>query len=453
MTDPGPVAPLPTSPIPPQSLDAEESILGAMMLSPLAIDAVAEHLHPSGREFYRASHGMIYAAMVGLHDRGEPVDAITVVDELDRLGELEAALGAERIHELAALVPAASNAAHYARIVSDMAVLRSLIRVGNDVARLGFDRPGTSPELLEQAEQLIFDVSQERSRSDLTRTRDAIPVAFARLRDLSENGRQIIGVPSGFGLLDSLTSGFQPGDLIVLAARPSMGKSALAMAFLANVSIRSELPTVLFTLEMSEPQVMQRLLSSEGMVDSQKIRNGRDLNSEDWERVIGASDRVQRAPIFVDDSGLITVGEIRSKTRRLKMRYPNLGLVVIDYLQLMASGGNEENRVQEVSKISRSLKILAGELNTPVIALSQLSRNVESRHDKRPMLSDLRESGSIEQDADVVLMLYRDEYYNPEEIDVAGIAEVNIAKQRNGPTGTVKLAWQKKYARFGELQR
>src|SRR5947209_1611732 len=315
-----PAQALHSAPVPPQNLDAEESVLGAMMLNATAIGAVTETSNLSAADFYRESHGHVYKAILSLYAKGEPVDAITVVDELDRTSTLEAAGGADRIHELAALVPAASNAGHYARIVSEMATLRGLIRAGNDIAR-------------------------------------------------------------------------------------------------------HERPVALFTLEMSKSEVTQRLMCSEGKVESQRLRTGK-LAVDDWPRLTAACDKLAKAPIYVDDTASITMMEIRSKLRRLKMKEPNLGLVIVDYLQLMTSGTSAENRVQEVSQISRALKVLARDLDVPIIALSQLSRAVEQRHDKRPILSDLRESGSIEQDADLVMFVYRDEYYNPEDSESAGIAEL-----------------------------
>src|SRR5579885_1683320 len=339
-----PAQALAAAPIPPQNLDAEESVLGAMMLSSGAIGAVSEIVDAA--DFYRDSHGQIYRAILALYGRGEPVDAITVVDELDRLGRLDDVGGQDRVHELAALVPAASNAAPYARIIQEMGTLRGLIRAG----------------------------------SDLT------------------------GTPSGFRDLDRLTSGFQPGNLVIVAARPSMGKSALALCMAANVAVRHAKPVALFTLEMSKSEVTQRLMCAEGKVESQRLRTGK-LATDDWPRLTAACSKLNKAPIYVDDTGSITMMEIRSKLRRLKMKEPELGLVIVDYLQLMTSGTTVENRVQEVSQISRSLKVLARELDVPIVALSQLSRAVEQRHDKRPILSDLRESGSIEQDADLVLFV------------------------------------------------
>jgi replicative DNA helicase len=439
----------PTAPVPPQNLDAEESVLGAMMLSPGAIGAVSETL--SATDFYRESHAKIYRAALALYGRGEPVDAITLVDELERKGELEDIGGRVRIHELAALVPAAANAGHYARIVREMATLRGLMRAGSEIARLGMDRAGEdATELVDRAEQIVFDLSQARVAGDFSHIEELLKESFERITALYESGADITGIPSGFRDLDKLTSGFQRGNLVILAARPSMGKSGLALCMAANIALRSEVPVALFTLEMSKSEVTQRLMCSEAKVESQRLRSG-NLAPDDWPRLTAACDRLSKAPIWVDDTGSITMMEIRSKARRLKMREPGLGLIVVDYLQLMTSGSNAENRVQEVSQISRALKVLARDLDVPVLALSQLSRAVEQRHDKRPILSDLRESGSLEQDADLVMFIYRDEYYNPDTTDQQGLAEVHLAKHRNGPTDTKKLSFLKRFAKFADL--
>ena len=397
-----PAQALATAPVPPQNLDAEESVLGAMMLSPLAIGAVTESTNLSAADFYRASHGLVYKAIIALYAKGEPVDAITVVDELDRTGGLSDVGGPERVHELAALVPAASNAAHYARIVSEMATLRGLIRAGNDIARLGFDRPGETIELVDRAEQIVFDLSQQRVSSEFAHIDDLLKESFETITKLYEAGTDITGTPSGFRDVDRLTSGFQPGNLVIVAARPSMGKSALALCMAANVAVRHEKPVALFTLEMSKAEVTQRLMCSEGKVESQRLRTGK-LAVDDWPRLTTACDKLAKAPIYVDDTGSITMMEIRSKLRRLKMRETDLSLVIVDYLQLMTSGTTVENRVQEVSQISRALKVLARDLDVPILALSQLSRAVEQRHDKRPILSDLRESGCLSGETRVFL--------------------------------------------------
>src|SRR5436189_1225484 len=437
----------PTAPVPPQNLEAEESVLGAMMLSPGAIGAVSEALDAS--DFYRESHAVIYRAALTLYAKGDPVDAITLVDELEERGDLEQAGGRVRIHELARLVPASANAGHYARIVREMATLRGLIRAGGAIAQLGWERPGETTDLVDRAEQVVFDLSQARVTSEFSHIEELLKDSFERITALYEAGADVTGTPSGFRDLDKLTSGFQPGNLIIVAARPSMGKSALALCTAANIAMRSSVPVALFTLEMSKSEVTQRLMCSEGKVESQRLRTGK-LAQDDWSRLTAACDKLMKAPIYVDDAGSTTMMDIRSKSRRLKTQHPNLGLIVVDYLQLMTSGKDMENRVQEVSQISRQLKVLARDLDVPLLAMSQLSRAVEQRHDKRPILSDLRESGAIEQDADLVFFIYRDEYYN-EETDQQGLAEVICAKHRNGPTGSEKLSFLKRYAKFADL--
>ena len=432
--------------VPPQNLEAEESVLGAMMLSPGAIGAVSEILDAS--DFYRESHAKIYRSALGLYAKGEPVDAITLTDQLEERGELDDVGGRIRLHELAALVPATANAAHYARIVRETATLRGLIRAGGEISRLGWERPGEAGDLVDQAEQIVFDLSQQRVSGEFAHIDELLKESFERITTLYEAGVDITGTASGFRDLDRITSGFQAGNLIILAARPSMGKSALALCMAANIAVRENRPVGIFTLEMSKAEVTQRLMCSEAKVESQRLRTGK-LAPDDWPRLTAACDKLAKAPIYVDDTGSINMMEIRSKARRLKSRHPNLGLLIVDYLQLMSSS-SAENRVQEVSQISRSLKILARDLEVPIVALSQLSRAVEQRTDKRPILSDLRESGSIEQDADLVAFIYRDEYYN-DESDQQGLAEVIVAKHRNGPTDALKLSFLKRYAKFADL--
>ena len=436
------------APVPPQNLEAEESVLGAMMLSPGAIGAVSEVI--SAQDFYRESHGKIYRAALSLYAKGEPVDAITLVDELEERSELEDVGGRARIHELAALVPATGNSAHYARIVREMAILRGLIRAGSEIAGLGWDRPGETTELLNRAEQILFDLSQDRLSGDFSHVDALLKEAFEHITALYESGAELTGTPTGFRDLDRLTSGLQPGNLVILAARPGMGKSSLALGIAANVA-RKGIPVGMFTLEMSKSEVTQRLICSEAKVDSHRLRTGR-LGADDWPRLTRACDNLARAPIYIDDSAAITMMGIRSQTRRLKAREPGLGLVVVDYLQLMATDKPVESRVQEVSQISRALKILARDLDVPIVALSQLSRAVEQRgkDDRRPVLSDLRDSGSIEQDADLVAFIYRDDYYNDDSND-KGIAEVIVATHRNGPLDKVKLAFTSQYAKFADL--
>jgi replicative DNA helicase len=435
-------------PVPPQNLEAEESVLGAMMLAPGAIEAVSEVLDAG--DFYRESHARIYKAALALYERTEPVDAITLIDELERRGDLEQVGGRVRIHELANLVPATANAPHYARIVREMSTLRGLVRVGGEIAQLAWDRAAETPVLVDRAEQAVFELAQERVRGQFDDMETLVKQSFERISALYESGADVTGVPSGFRDIDRMTAGFQAGNLVIVAGRPSMGKSAFALTIASNLALAYETPVALFTLEMSKMEVTERLMCSQAKVDLQRLRTGK-LAVDDWPRLVKACDGLMKAPIYVDDAGLTTMLEIRAKARRLKAREPKLGLVVVDYIQLMASGQSSDNRVQEVSQISRSLKLLAGDLGIPVMALSQLSRAVEQRTDKRPLLADLRESGSIEQDADLVIFLYRDEYYN-DDSDQAGLAEIHLAKHRNGPTGTEKLAFLKRYARFADLQ-
>jgi len=434
--------------VPPQNLEAEESVLGAMLLSPAAVGTVSEILAAS--DFYRESHAKFFRAALALWGKGEPVDAITLANELDERSELEGVGGQARVAELAALVPSTSNVEHYARIVKEMATLRGLVRVGQEITRLGQERPGEVTDLVDRAEQIVFELGQQRITSDFAHIETLLKESFERITQLYEAGVEITGIPSGFRELDLLTSGFQPGNLVILAARPSMGKSALGLCMAANLGVRHEIPVALFTLEMSKSEVTQRMMCSEAKVESQRLRTGR-LAPDDWPRLTAACDRLMKAPIYVDDTGSTTIMELRSKSRRLKSREPSLGLIVVDYIQLMTTGAKAENRVQEVSEISRALKVLARDLEVPILAMSQLSRAVEGRHDKRPLLSDLRESGSLEQDSDLVVFIYRDEYYLGEESDQQGIAEVILAKHRNGPTGTTKLSFLRRYAKFADL--
>jgi replicative DNA helicase len=388
------------APVPPQNLDAEESVLGAMMISPGAIDAVSEVLDAG--HFYRESHAKIYRAALSLFALGEPVDATTLENQLDKQGDLEAVGGRMRLAELAALVPTSANAAHYARIVREMATLRGLITAGQEVARLGWERPGETHDLLDQAERVVFELTQSQVTSEFSHIEELLKESFERITALYEAGEDVTGVASGFRDLDRMTSGFQPGNLIIVAARPSMGKSALALCAAANIAVRKQLPVALFTLEMSKSEVTQRLMCSEAKVESQRLRSGK-LAVDDWPRLTSACDKLAKAPIYVDDSASITMMGIRSKARRLKSKEPTLALIVVDYLQLMTADASYENRVQEVSQISRQLKLLARELDVPIVALSQLSRAVEQRHDKRPILSDLRESGCLTGDSRVFL--------------------------------------------------
>ena len=429
---------------PPQNLEAEEWVLGAILISTNAMATVAELVRPS--DFYKHSNGLVYQAAVDLYAQGEPVDAITVTNHLDQLGKLDEVGGRVRLHELANIVPATANVGHWSRIVHEMATLRTLIDSGQRIARLGWDRDGETADLVDRAEQIVFELSQSRVTGDFTDIDTLLKESFERITALYESGVEVTGTPSGFKDLDRTTSGFQPGNLVIVAGRPSMGKSALALCMAANLGVRKGVPVGIFTLEMSKSEVTQRLMCSEGKVESQRLRTGR-LAPDDWPRLTAACDKLSKAPIYVDDSGSINLMEIRSKARRLKSRHPDLGLVVVDYLQLMTTGANPENRVQEVSYISRNLKVLARELNVPVLAAAQLSRAVEQRTDKRPVLSDLRESGSIEQDADIVMFIYRPDQYEKDTVK-QNVAEIIVAKHRNGPTGSVELVFMNHLAKF-----
>ena len=437
--------------IPPQNLEAEESVLGAMMISPLAIAAVSEIVDAS--DFYRESHAKIYRAALALYSKNEPVDAITLTNELEQRGELEEVGGRVRLHELSLIVPASANAGHYAAIVRETATLRGLIRAGGEIAQLGWEREGEPTELVARAEDLVFQLAERRADGELVLFKDALVESFQRISKLYEDGAEVTGQSSGFKDLDALTAGFQPANLIILAARPSMGKSAFALEIANHVAVDDGKPCAFFSLEMSQQEVAQRLMCSRAKVDAHHIRTGK-LAKDDWPRLISACGQLEAAPLYVDDTPGLSLLELRARAQTLKRRQPDLALIVVDYLQLMTTGRSEESRLQEVSRISRDLKALAKDLDVPVIALSQLNRSPEQRHDKRPMLSDLRESGSIEQDADLVMFLYREEYYERgEDADVSnkGIAEVIIAKHRNGPTGDFKVAWMSKYAKFASM--
>ena len=365
---------------------------------------------------------------------------------LDQVG------GRAVVHTLASTVPAAANARHYADIVRDAATYRSLIRAGTEIAELGYDHVGEPQELVDKAEQIVFSIADKRISSDFTPLNSLLVESFERLGALAESGSEITGAASGFRDLDRITAGFQPSNLVIVAARPSMGKTSLGLNIAAHLGVRDNVPVAIFSLEMSQGEVTQRLMCAEAKVDSKRLQTGR-LDDADWVKLTNACDKLSRAPIFIDDTAGVTPIEIKAKTRRLQSRLNGeLGLVIVDYLQLMGGQAKVENRVQEISQISRALKLIARDLDVPVMALSQLSRAVEQRGDKRPQLSDLRESGSIEQDADVVMFIYRDEYYDKES-EAQGTAELHIAKHRNGPLGTVELAYLGRYTKFDNLGR
>lgn len=425
--------------------DAEMAVVGSVLRSDTAMAAVIEQI--GAGDFYLHHLATIFRAALDLWGGGDPVDPVTVFAKLEERGEVQAAGGKAKVHEVAALVTSTANAAHYAKIVRELSILRSLLAAGQGIARLASERGESTPDLVVKAEQMLYEISQRDSEGELVALRESMVAMFERVSHLYEQGETVTGLSSGFPDLDLVTAGFQPGNLVILAARPSMGKSALGLCLAANTAVESGIPTAFFSLEMSQQEIAQRMMCLESRIDSHKIRTGQ-LSKDDWPRLSAACAKLEKAPLYVDDTPGLTLLDLRSRAQTLKRREPKLGLIVVDYLQLMAAGGTVESRLQEVSAVSRGLKALAKDLDLPVIALSQLSRAVEQRTDKRPVLSDLRESGSIEQDADIVMFIYRDEYYHGEESEQQGLAELLIAKHRNGPTDTVKLAFLKRYAKF-----
>jgi replicative DNA helicase len=435
--------------VPPHNLQAEESLLGAMLLSRDAIAIASERLRPD--DFYKPAHGHVYDAISSLNAAGEPADPVTVADELRRAGLLDAIGGPSLLVNLQAGTPATSNAGRYAKIIEDHALLRRMIGVAGEIAELGYDLPDDVAKAIDQAESMVFEVAQRRVTDSMAQIHDLLDLNLDRLEQLYDRGQSITGIPTGFSDLDDLTSGLQPNALYVIGARPSAGKTALGLCMASHAALEARRPVLIFSLEMGQLELTQRMLCSEARVDSKKIRNG-NLTEADWGKIAHATGRLADAPIWIDDNPNLTIMEIRSKARRLKSRVGDLGLIVVDYLQLMTGRSHAENRQVEVSEISRGLKILARELECPVIALSQLSRQLEMRADKRPMLADLRESGSIEQDADVVMFIYRDEVYNPDSAD-RGTAEIIVSKHRNGPTGMVRLAFLDHYTKFANMAK
>lgn len=433
--------------VPPQSIEAEQALLGSMLLSNDAAWMVTEVI--KSQDFYREAHAIIYRAVINLLENGEPVDLLTVTENLRRQGELEQVGGVAYVASLADTVPTAANVLHYAQLVEQKAILRNLQTAATSVVRM-VDEPMEVGELLDRAEQMIFTVREQRKQVGVHLLKDVLMVTLDKLEQIYKRKEKITGLSTGFDDLDDICSGFQKSDLILVAARPGMGKTSFGLNVALSVAVKLKQPVVFFSLEMSREQVAQRLLCSEAMVDQQKLRTGR-LQESEWRRLVKAVGQLAEAPIFIDDTAGISPLEIRAKVRRLKLEYP-LALVVIDYLQLMQSSKKVENRVQEISDISRSLKALGREMDLPVLALTQLSRSVEQRQDKRPMLSELREGGSQEQDSDMVIFIYRDEYYNPDS-DKRGIAELIVAKQRNGPIGTVNVGYLAEFTRFVNLEK
>lgn len=429
--------------VPPQNLEAERAVLGAILMDNDSIYAVLEILEPS--VFYQPSHRLIFSTMIELSERGEPIDIVTLTERLRSAGSLDQAGGPDYIPTLADEVPTSAGVANYAKIVKEKAVLRALIEASTEIVQDCFDAPGDVDELLDGAERRIFAISEERIRSGFLSMKEIVKSSFKTIESLYEKKEHITGVPSGFEDIDELTSGFQASDLVIIAGRPSMGKTAFCLNIAQHASMHKELTVAVFSLEMAKEQLVMRMLCSEARIDAHRLRSG-FLGQTDWPKLSTAAGRLADASIYIDDTPAINSMEMRAKTRRLKAD-KGLDLVIVDYLQLMSGRSRSDNREQEISEISRSLKALAKELGVPVLALSQLNRGVENRMDKRPILADLRESGAIEQDADVIIFIYRDEVYNKESME-KGIAEIIIGKQRNGPVGTKKLTWLDKYTRF-----
>jgi len=436
--------------VPPHNLSAEESLLGALLLSREVVGQVSE-LGVQVEHFYKPAHQHIYSAIRGLMATGQPVDIVTVADELRRNGLIEEIGGSQALLELQNATPAISNASRYAKIVQDTAVLRRLISVAGEITEIAYMEPDDVTKALDEAETKVFEVAEDRVINSTRPLSDLLPLAMDKLQETFERGDSITGAATGFNDLDEILSGLQPSTLNIIGARPAMGKTAVGLGIAVNVAKATQKPVLVFSLEMGHAELTQRILSSEAEVESQKLRSGR-LVEADWTKIGRAINRIDSVPLYLDDNPRVTVMEIRAKARRLKARHGGLALIMIDYLQLMSGGMNSENRQLEVSEISRGLKVLARELDVPIIALSQLSRNLESRADKRPMLADLRESGSLEQDADVVMFLYRDEVYNRDSPDKAS-AELIIAKHRSGPTGVARLVWRGQYTKFGNAAR
>jgi replicative DNA helicase len=432
--------------LPPQNLEAEQSVLGAILLENNALLRALELIGPE--DFYRESHRKIFRAVLDLFDRNEAIDLVTITELLTRKNELEAVGGTSYLAALASQVPTAANIWYHSKIVREKALLRSLLRSSTEIAGRVYEDNHSPDELLDFAERTIFEISDRRVKTSFVHLKEVIKDSFKMIEDLYDRKEAITGVPSGFRDLDDLTTGFQKGDLVVVGGRPSMGKTAFSLNIAQHVGIELREPVAVFSLEMSKRQLALRMLCSEAMVDSNKVRKGFINKQDDWHKLTSAAGKLSEAPIYIDDTSDIGVLEMRAKARRLKMEHKGLSLIIVDYLQLMRGKGSFERREQEISDISRSLKALAKELDVPVIALSQLNRGVEQRHDKKPTLADLRESGAIEQDADVIIFLYRDEVYNREHSDAKGVAEVMVAKQRNGPTGKVILTFLNSCTRF-----
>ena len=432
--------------VPPHSYEAEESVLGGILIDNYTLNAAMEILKPE--DFYKRQYAEIFKAMVALIERSEPIDATTLCEELKKVNILEECGGLEMISRLASSVPSAANVAYYANIVKNFSIRRTAIHEASEVINNAYDTEKNLDEFIDETEQRILSIADEKNEKSFTHIGDVAQDALQLIETLCDKKKNVTGIPSGFSKLDDLTAGFQKASLFILAARPGVGKTALALTFAQNVALREELAVGIFSLEMSKEELCMRMLSSEARVSNTKLKTG-NLTEADFSNIVGAASRLDDAPIYIDDTGGLTITELKAKARRLA-REKKLGLIIVDYLQLMRSPTYKYSREQEIADISRSLKGLAKELNIPIIALSQLNRSVEGRDEKRPRIADLRESGAIEQDADIIAFIYRDEMYNPDTKD-KGIAEIILGKHRAGPTGTIRVAFSGEYTRFDQL--
>lgn len=428
----------------PQSVEAEEAVLGAILVNPLSLGRIVEFLKPES--FYKPSHQKIYAGMLELFRKNEPIDIVTISEHLRNKEELELVGGRPYINDLALNVVTTVNIEFYAKIIKEKEIKRALINAGSEIVSMSYENEDTT-NVLDNAQKLIFNIAAQKDTSDLVPISDLVVSSYEQIEYRFNNQDELVGVTTGYYDLDAITSGLHKSDLIILAARPSMGKTAFALNLAQNVALKGKKGVAIFSLEMPKQQLVKRMLCAEAEVDSQRITSGH-MQPKDWDKLIEAMTRLSDAKIYIDDASGVTATDIKAKCRRLMMEEKELGLIVIDYLQLMEGGGNTSDRNQQISAISRSLKGLARELDVPIIALSQLSRGVEQRPDKRPMMSDLRDSGAIEQDADIIIFIYRDEYYNRDDVNNKGKAEIIIAKHRNGPVGTVELLYQNNITKF-----
>jgi replicative DNA helicase len=433
--------------LPPQNIEAEQAVLGAIIFDNEALPTALE-ARLDDEDFYKEAHRRIYRAILELYDKNEPIDIVTLTDYLRRSGDIEAVGGLTYLSALADSVPTSANIRYHTKIVREKALLRSLIKTATNITSRVYEETTGADELVDYAETVIFEIAEQRTSAAFATMKEVIKDTFKMIELLYDKKEAITGVPTGFKDLDEITSGFQPGDLIIIGGRPGMGKTAFALNIAQHTAVNMRIPVAVFSLEMSKEQLAMRMLCAESMVDSSRVRKG-FIGREDWPKLTNAAGRLADAPIFIDDSSAVTVLEIRAKARRLKKEHGGLSLIVVDYLQLMRSRGNFERREQEISDISRSLKGLAKELKVPVVALSQLNRSVESRHEKIPTLADLRESGAIEQDADLIIFLFREELYS--RTATKGVADIIVAKQRSGPTGTVKLTFRADCTKFHDF--